>query len=146
MFGKQASPDGSDAVTRPDHNGGKRSPKVASLVCDSLSIKGDVSGEAELHVDGAITGDVAVTRLLIGEQGKIEGAVTAEIVDIRGKVVGSVKAKQVHLFASAVVHGDITHEQLTVDAGAEFEGRSLKFHRAAVHVLADAVAGEAKSS
>ena len=133
-------------MTRPDHNGGKTSLKVASLVCYSLSITGDLSGEAEFHVDGAIIGDVAVTRLLIGEQGRIEGAVSAETVDIRGKVVGSVKSRQVHLFATAIVSGDVTHEQLTVDAGAEFEGRSLKFHSAAVHVLADAVASEAKSS
>ena len=146
MFGKQANPDGSDAVTRSDHNGGRKSLKVASLVCDSLSITGDLSGETQLHVDGAIIGDVEVTRLLIGEQGTIEGAVSADTVDIRGKVVGSVKAKRVHLFATAIVSGDITHEQLTVNAGAEFQGRGLKFHSAAVHVLADAVAGEAKSS
>lgn len=115
-------------------------------MCDSLSITGDLSGETQLHVDGAIIGDVEVTRLLIGEQGRIEGAVSADTVDIRGKVVGSVKAKQLHLFATAIISGDITHEQLTVNAGAEFQGRGLRFHSAAVHVLADAVAGEAKSS
>ncbi len=131
-------------MSRPESNNGKKPLAAASLISDGLAISGDLSGDVELHIDGAITGDVTVNRLLIGEQGRIEGAVTADAVDIRGAVVGSVKAKQVRLFATAAVQGDITHEQLTVDAGASFEGRSLKLQSAAVHVLADA--SEAKAS
>jgi cytoskeletal protein CcmA (bactofilin family) len=105
------------------------SPKVASLVADDISIEGNLRGDGELHVDGQIRGDVAVARLTIGETGCIEGAIHAEIVEARGRVVGSITAKQVRLFASCYVDGDITHEQLTMEAGAYFQGRSLKFQR-----------------
>jgi len=133
-------------MMRVDQNNAKKSVKVASLVSQSISIKGDVSGQSELHVDGQITGDVAVDRLLVGEGGRIEGAITADGVDVRGMVVGSIKARHVHLRASATMMGDITHEQLTIDAGAGFEGRSLKLQSAAVHMLADASGGESKGS
>ena len=139
MFTKPGNPGAGDRAMKMDHTSGKKQLAVASLISVGVALKGDVSGEAELHVDGTITGDVAVTRLIIGERGTVEGAITADTVDIRGRVVGSIKAKQAHLYATATVLGDITQDQLTIDAGATFEGRSLKIQSAAVHVLADAV-------
>jgi hypothetical protein len=40
-----------------------------------------------------------------------------------------VTAKQIRLFAGASVDGDLTHEQLAIEIGASFQGRSLKFKR-----------------
>lgn len=112
------------------------SPKVASLIAADTTIDGGVSGDTELHVDGVIRGDVAVARLSIGEGGQIEGAVQAESVEARGRVVGSITAKQVKLYASCHIDGDITHEQLTMEAGAFFQGRSLKFQRTSSPIAA----------
>jgi cytoskeletal protein CcmA (bactofilin family) len=127
----------SEMSTLPDPNNlRKSSPKVASLIAADTTIDGGVSGDSELHVDGVIRGDVAVARLSIGESGHIEGAVQAEAVEARGRVVGSITAKSVKLYASCHVDGDITHEQLTMEAGAFFQGRSLKFQRAATPVAA----------
>jgi cytoskeletal protein CcmA (bactofilin family) len=109
----------------------RRSPKVASLIADDITIEGNLRGDGELQVDGVIQGDVAVARLTIGEGGKIDGSVQADSAEVRGRVVGSITAKQVRLYASAHVDGDITHEQLTMEAGAFFQGRSLRFQRAA---------------
>jgi cytoskeletal protein CcmA (bactofilin family) len=107
----------------------KQSPKVASLIAADTTIDGGVSGDSELHVDGVVRGDIVVARLSIGESGHVEGAIQAETVEARGRVVGSITAKQVKLYASCHVDGDITHEQLTMEAGAFFQGRSLKFQR-----------------
>jgi cytoskeletal protein CcmA (bactofilin family) len=112
------------------------SPKVASLIAADTTIDGGVSGDTELHVDGVIRGDVGVARLSIGESGSIEGAIQAETVEARGRVVGSITAKQVRLYASCHIDGDITHEQLTMEAGAFFQGRSLKFQRTSTPVAA----------
>ena len=106
-------------------------PKVASLIASDTTIDGGVSGDTELHVDGVVRGDIVVARLSIGETGHVEGAIQAEVVEARGRVVGSITAKQVRLYASCHVDGDITHEQLTMEAGAFFQGRSLKFQRPA---------------
>jgi cytoskeletal protein CcmA (bactofilin family) len=103
--------------------------KVASLIAEDITLEGNLRGDGELHVDGLIRGDVVVARLSIGDGGCIEGAIHAEVVEARGRVVGSITAKQVRLFASCYVDGDITHEQLTMEAGAFFQGRSLKFQR-----------------
>jgi len=109
----------------------RKPPSVVSVIGKDITIEGGVTGEGELHVDGLVRGDVRVGRLSDGDSGLIEGTVTAELVEVRGKVVGSVTAKQIRLFATANVDGDITHEQLAMETGACFQGRSLKFQRKA---------------
>ncbi|MFZ5668023.1 MAG: bactofilin family protein [Pseudomonadota bacterium] len=113
----------------PAAEGPRGRPKVASLISDGITIEGGVTGDGELQIDGVVRGDVRVARLTVGDTGHIEGSVFAEATEIRGRVVGSVTAKQVRLYGTAYVDGDITHEQLAMETGAFFQGRSLKFQR-----------------
>jgi cytoskeletal protein CcmA (bactofilin family) len=107
----------------------RRAAKIPSVIADDVVIEGVITGQGELHIDGTVKGDVRVTRLSLGESGRIEGSATADIVEARGHIVGSVTAKQIRLFAGASVDGDLTHEQLAIEIGASFQGRSLKFKR-----------------
>ena len=108
-----------------------RKPKVASLISSDITLEGGISGDGELQIDGVVRGDVKVGRLTVGETGHVEGSVFAEVAEVRGRVVGSVTAKQVRLYGTAYIDGDITHEQLAMETGAFFQGRSLKFQRPA---------------
>jgi len=45
-------------------------------------------------------------------------------------VSGSISARQVRLWPTAHVDGDISHSELAIEAGAHFEGRSLVFAQA----------------
>ena len=107
----------------------KARTKAASLISEGITVVGGVVGEGELQIDGVVRGDVRVARLTVGNTGHIEGSVYAEATEIHGRVTGSVTAKQVRLYATAYVDGDITHEQLAMETGAFFQGRSLKFQR-----------------
>ncbi|MBP7704776.1 MAG: polymer-forming cytoskeletal protein [Caulobacter sp.] len=109
----------------------KARPRVASLISDGITIEGGVTGDGELQIDGVVRGDVRVGRLTVGDTGHIEGSVYAEAAEVRGRVIGSVTAKQVRLYGTSYVDGDITHEQLAMETGAFFQGRSLKFQRPA---------------
>ncbi|MDR3509439.1 MAG: polymer-forming cytoskeletal protein [Caulobacteraceae bacterium] len=104
----------------------RKAPSLASLIASDIAIQGNVVGEGDLHVDGLIRGNVSVPRLSIGESGRIEGDIEAEVVETRGHITGAVNAHQVRLAASSHVEGDITHEELTIETGAYFQGRSLK--------------------
>jgi cytoskeletal protein CcmA (bactofilin family) len=104
---------------------------VASLISPDITVEGNVTGDGELQIDGVVRGDVRVARLTIGETGHVEGSVYAEAVEVRGRVVGAITAKQVRLYGTAYIDGDITHEQLAMETGAFFQGRSLKFQRPA---------------
>jgi cytoskeletal protein CcmA (bactofilin family) len=127
MFSKAAKADRPSDPSAPLPS--ERKAVAASLISQDFTLEGGVAGEGELHVDGVIRGDVRIGRLTLGDTGRIEGSIEAEIVDIRGRVVGAITASQVRLYSSAHVDGDITHEQLSVETGAFFQGRSLKFQR-----------------
>jgi cytoskeletal protein CcmA (bactofilin family) len=107
----------------------RKNPQVASLIAGDMVVEGGLSGDVELHIDGVVRGDVRVARLSIGETGSVEGSVQAESIDCRGRVIGSITAQQVRLYGAAHVDGDITHDQLTMETGAYFQGRSLKLQR-----------------
>jgi cytoskeletal protein CcmA (bactofilin family) len=124
----------------------RKPPKMASVIAPDITIEGDIIGDGELHVDGVIRGDVRVARLSVGETGHIEGSVIAEALENRGRIVGSITAKQVRLMGSCFVDGDITHEQLTMESGAFFQGRSLKFQRQAPVAAQSPVAHAAPSA
>lgn len=115
----------------PAEVGARPKPRPASLISENITIEGNVVGEGEVHIDGVVRGDVRVGKLTVGDTGHIEGAVFAEAVEARGRIVGQVTAKQVRLYGTAYIDGDITHEQLAMETGAYFQGRSLKFQRPA---------------
>lgn len=138
MFSKAAKPEKASDMSTSTAVGdpSRKAPLPASLISQDITFEGGIAGEGDLHVDGVIRGDVRAGRLTLGDTGHIEGTVHADIVDIRGRVIGAITAKQVRLFGTAYVDGDITHEQLSVETGAFFQGRSLKFQRPAPVALA----------
>jgi cytoskeletal protein CcmA (bactofilin family) len=108
-----------------------RVQKGASLVSADMLFEGDISGGGDIQIDGTVKGDVRVDHVTVGDSGQIEGGVYAEAVEVRGRVSGSITAKQVRLYGACHVDGDITHEQLAMETGAFFQGRSLRLQRPA---------------
>ena len=108
-----------------------RAQRATSLIAADTIIEGNVSGGGEVQIDGTIKGDVRVEHVTVGDGGQVEGGVYADAVEVRGKVTGSITAKQVRLYGACHVDGDITHEQLAMETGAFFQGRSLRLQRPA---------------
>ena len=140
MFSKQTKAGAAGALQRSDTPSAlpavsgadaSRKARVASLISADITVEGNVTGDGELQIDGVVRGEVRVGKLTIGDTGHVEGAVIADAVEVRGRVVGALTAKQIRLYGTAYVDGDITHEQLAMETGAFFQGRSLRFQRAA---------------
>jgi cytoskeletal protein CcmA (bactofilin family) len=97
-----------------------------SVISNDLKIIGQglkIISQGTLQVDGEVEGDVAGAEVIIGEQGKVTGTVSAERVIVRGKISGVIRGMTVALQASARVEGDIHHMSLAIEQGAEFDGR-----------------------
>ena len=52
----------------------------------------------------------------------ISGEITADEVVVRGEVKGRIHAKTVQLASTAKMLGDISHDSLSIDAGAYLDG------------------------
>ncbi|WP_297800379.1 polymer-forming cytoskeletal protein [uncultured Brevundimonas sp.] len=103
--------------------------EAASVLGTGMTFEGDISGVGQLVIEGTVKGDVRVSQVLINEKGAVEGTVHADFLDVRGRVTGAIVAKQVHLHPTAKVEGDITQEELTIERGAWFSGRSTQAKR-----------------
>ena len=125
MFSKQPNKP-STTASRPESLEPPRRAIACSLIGENVRVQGDVVSEGDVQLDGALSGDLKAVHLSIGETGQLDGAIAAESVEIRGRVTGAISARSVKLFATAHVDGDIIHDQLAIEAGAHFAGRSLK--------------------
>jgi cytoskeletal protein CcmA (bactofilin family) len=97
-----------------------------SVISNDLKIIGQglkIISQGTLQVDGQVEGDVAGKEVILGEMGQVTGTVAAELVIVRGKISGAIRSMTVALQASARVEGDIHHRSLSIEQGAEFDGR-----------------------
>ena len=98
-------------------------PGVPSIISADLKIVGDLNSGGDLQIDGAVEGDITSRALTIGESAVVRGTLVAETVRIYGSVIGEVRANSVALSKTARVEGDIAHQSLTMEAGADLIGK-----------------------
>jgi cytoskeletal protein CcmA (bactofilin family) len=97
-----------------------------SILSGNVEMTGSLSSPNELHIYGAVDGNVRAAELTIFAGGSVKGDVVAESVLVHGTVDGRIHAKKVQLCCGAIVRGDITHSSLGVDTGSTFEGVSKR--------------------
>ena len=107
-------------------------PPGLSFIGPEVLVSGDLATDAQLHVDGRIDGNVRCSQLVQGEAGIIAGNIQAEEARIAGTVEGQVNVRTLFVEATARILGDVTYETLSMDAGAQLEGRLAR--RAALGV------------
>ncbi len=91
----------------------------------SLTIKGSVTGEEDLQIDGKVEGPVTIRgRLTVGSSGQLSAGVTARELAVYGKVSGNVDARdRVEIKRDGAVIGDIQTARISIEDGAIFKGR-----------------------
>ncbi|GMN02451.1 polymer-forming cytoskeletal protein [Erythrobacter sp. MTPC3] len=94
-----------------------------SVIGPDITIKGDIGASADLHVDGSIEGDIKCASLVQGESSHVSGGITAETARLAGHVTGSITAKELVILKSAKIEGDVHYDALTIEQGAQVDGR-----------------------
>jgi cytoskeletal protein CcmA (bactofilin family) len=130
MFGSNPRPTGpaaTPAANGTQHSNGNgqgyASPnRLSSDVC----IKGDVTFQSELVIDGEVEGSITSDgKLIIGTHGKVTGDIQAGCISIHGSVNGDIlAAERCALEAGGSLQGDIEAPRLAVDESATFIGNA----------------------
>lgn len=122
MFSKHSTPKSSTSLPRTSgHN--TMTGSTFSVFGADIRIKGDVAASADLHIDGRIEGDVTCTSLVQGETSEIIGSVKAETARLSGTVRGTISVRELVVLKTAKIHGDVHYDALTIEQGAQVEGR-----------------------
>jgi cytoskeletal protein CcmA (bactofilin family) len=91
----------------------------------SITIKGDLSGNEDLVVEGNVEGRIELpnNQLTIGSNGNVKADVSAKSVVVVGKVAGNVTGvERVQIEATGSVQGDVRTPRLVVQEGATLNG------------------------
>jgi cytoskeletal protein CcmA (bactofilin family) len=109
-----------------------RPPEIAGMIRigKSFVIKGQVSCDGDLYIDGQVEGSVDPkgNRLTIGPEGRLKADVVASAVVVQGTLEGNIQASErVDLKQSAVVVGDIVTQSISIEPGAQIRG-SIEVH------------------
>lgn len=96
-----------------------------TLIGAGTTLKGDISSNSDLRIDGTVIGNIQSTaKVVIGANGVVEGDITGNQADIIGKVTGNIKAKDLlQLRGDSVVTGNLYAEKLQIEPSATFNGQ-----------------------
>ena len=104
---------------------GENLPTSASMIGAGTSLKGDITSNGDLRIDGTLIGNIiGSAKVIIGANGSVEGDISCQQADIMGNVSGSIKAKELlQLKNGSVVKGNISAAKLQVEPAATFNGQ-----------------------
>lgn len=95
------------------------------MIGPSIVIKGEVSGEEDLVVQGRVEGtiDLKSNEVSVGQSGQVRADVKAKVIKIEGEVTGDLTGlENVVISRSGNVRGNIVSPRVTLEDGAIFKG------------------------
>jgi cytoskeletal protein CcmA (bactofilin family) len=105
-----------------------RAPAVRSghaTIGPSIVIRGEVSGNEDLLIQGQVDGSVALDThsVTVGGGGRVKANITGRVITVEGNVEGDLTAEeQIVLRGSAKVQGDLKAPRVVLEDGASFRG------------------------
>ena len=95
------------------------------MIGPSIVIKGTVSGDEDLVVQGKVEGtiDLKDHEVSVGQSGKVHADINAKVVKVDGEVSGDISGNEkVVISKSGNVRGNIVAPRVTLEDGAIFKG------------------------
>ncbi len=113
-----------NAKTKSDFPGDAPSGTSASLIGAGTSMKGDITSNGDIRIDGTLSGNINCSaKVIIGANGVVEGDISGQQADILGKVTGTIKVKDLlQLKGGCEVNGNLSAAKLQIEPSATFNG------------------------
>jgi cytoskeletal protein CcmA (bactofilin family) len=97
----------------------------AAAIGPSIHIKGDLSGEEDLLIQGQVEGKIDLERynVTVGREGRVKADIRGRVIDVEGQVEGNLfGGEQVVIRSAGSVRGNITAPRVSLEDGANFKG------------------------
>ena len=103
----------------------RTNPPMEASIGPGLKVSGEVSGKADLNVEGTIEGSIHLpgNMVKIAQSGEVKANIAAASVVVSGRVVGDIESLEtVVLTKTSVMRGNIKGPQVSLEAGSKFQG------------------------
>jgi cytoskeletal protein CcmA (bactofilin family) len=97
----------------------------SSKITSGLKIHGEISGTADLYIDGEVQGKLRLggARVTVGPNGRVQADMEAREIVIDGTVNGNLRAgERAHFGSSSRVEGSVVTPRIGIDDGARLRG------------------------
>ena len=98
-----------------------------SVIGADVVVTGNIRASADLHIEGRVDGDLDCGNLVVGADATIQGQVRADSARIAGKIDGAVSIRQLTVESGARITGDVEYETISLETGAQVDGRLKHF-------------------
>jgi cytoskeletal protein CcmA (bactofilin family) len=98
-----------------------------SIISTDSIIKGDMESEGDIRIDGKLIGNInCKAKIIIGQQGKVEGNLNGNQADILGTINGDIKMTgQLNLMGNSIINGNIHVGKLQMESTVNFNGKCV---------------------
>ena len=100
---------------------------INTIIGKGSAISGDLKVNGFIRIDGDIDGNLETDgNVIVGENARIRGDLTAKSVIIGGIIKGNIRANEsVKILAEAAVIGDVISRRVQVDGSAIIHGHCI---------------------
>lgn len=100
------------------------SAEATCVLGPAISVRGTLTGEEDLIVEGHLEGNVALSgHLIVASSGNVEADLEVESIEVHGQVRGDITAsRSVTIERGAQVTGNVKAPRVIIQDGAHFDG------------------------
>jgi cytoskeletal protein CcmA (bactofilin family) len=114
------------ASSAPSHPPAARATGSACVIGAKTTVKGEITGDEDVLVEGAVEGQVRISRdLRVAASGSVRANIEANSLIVSGEVLGDCTAAvRVDIQATGRLTGNIRAPKIVIAEGAMFRGNS----------------------
>ena len=103
---------------------GNGDSQVPNILAQGTRLTGTIESDGDVRIDGWMSGKISAKgKVVIGENGYVEGEIKCQKADISGEVKARLQVDELTaLTSSAKYTGDITTQKISIEPGAVFTG------------------------
>lgn len=108
------------------HAGNQSKHAVTTVIAQGCTINGNLRLSCDIQVDGYVEGKIVSEKtLVVSVGGRIKGELTADKVIINGMFEGECFANSVEILPQGKAHGTIHCDDLSIERGGSFIGKTM---------------------
>ena len=107
------------------HATNKSQQSTTTIIGQGCTINGNIRLTCDVHIDGFVEGKIVSDKtLIISASGRVKGEITADKVVINGLFEGDCYANTVEILPNGKAHGSIHSDDLCIERGGSFLGKT----------------------